>query len=111
MLTEVATEGRQARTEPLGPQVPNRPHFYDGQYVLRIGFDATLRHDEPEKLLERNPKDTFLVVELDLLSSEVPEGFFEVDKKLHSLWGLDNNVINIHLEVLIKLLFTLLMHC
>jgi hypothetical protein len=73
----------------------NQTHSSDGRNLLWIGFDATLRDDEPEQHTSRDPKNALFGVEFYAILLELLEGFFKVSHELVNLFGLDYDVIHV----------------
>jgi hypothetical protein len=73
--------------------VLNWAHPCDGLDLLRVGFDATLRDNEPKQHTPRDPENAFLGVEFDVIRSELRISFFEVSHKLVGLFRLDYDVV------------------
>ena len=52
----------------------NQAHPHDGQDIFRVGFDAMLEDDKTQQHAPRDPKNTFLRVELDAVCLEFHKG-------------------------------------
>jgi hypothetical protein len=92
-------ESHEASHDPLHPlYIMNRTHSSDGRNLLWIGFDATLRDDEPEQHTSQDPKNALFGVEFYAILLELLEGFFEVSHDLVNLFGLDYDVIHVGLD-------------
>jgi hypothetical protein len=51
-------------------QVLDGPHAGDGCDLLRVGFNAPLRDDEPQEHASGHPEDTLFGIELDAFRLE-----------------------------------------
>ena len=58
--------------------VLNQAHPCDGQYLLRVGLDATLGDDEARQHTPWDPENAFLGVELNVVCSEFCKGLLKV---------------------------------
>ena len=78
--------------------VLNWAHPCDGRDLLRVGFDTMIGADETKQHTLRDPKNTLLEVELNVVCSEFCEGLLKVSYDLVSPFGLDHDVIHIGLK-------------
>ena len=74
-VRDKAVECGEAPCNSLYPlYVLNWAHPRDGRDLLQIGFDATLGDNKTQQHTPRDPKNTFLEVEFDVVCSEFCEG-------------------------------------
>ena len=98
-MRDGAAERGEAPCNSLYPlYVLNRAHPCDGQNLLRVGFDATLRDDEAEQHAPRDLKNTFLRVEFDAIHSEFCKGLLKIDDKVVNPFALNYDVIDVGLN-------------
>ena len=73
-------------------------HVRDGRDLLGVGFDPSLRHNEPEGHALGDPKNAFFGVQSDPRSPEASECLIQIGHKAACLPGFDYNVIHVSLH-------------
>jgi hypothetical protein len=76
----------------------DRAHFGDCSDFFQVGFDATLKNDDPQEHASGNTKDTLLGVEFDVFHLQAFERDIEVVNQIVDLLGFDYDVVNIGLD-------------
>jgi hypothetical protein len=110
-LGHETAEGCEAPHESLNVfNIPDLTHFGDGQNLVRVGFDVALSDVVPQVVTPGDSEGAFLRVQLNVESSEVAEGFFQVGDEAIALSRLCHDVVNINLEVAPYLLFEAKLH-
>ena len=109
--TDESAQGCQAPSELLHISYSLRQlHSFDCTDLLRICFNALARHQEAEQLASRNTEGTLGQVDLDSESSQVGEGFLMIIEQGSAFFGLDHNIINIHLHIFANLIVQTFLH-
>ena len=78
--------------------VLNRAHPHDGQDLLWVGRDATLKDDETKQHAPRDPENTLLGIEFDAICLEFRKGLLKIGDKVANPFGLNYDVIDVGLN-------------
>src|SRR3954467_15450830 len=78
-------------------------NLLDGLDLVGVGFDPTLRHEEPEKLAGGNSEHALLGVELEADLAQVRKGLFQVLNQGCLVSALDHNVVHVGLHISVDL--------
>src|SRR3954470_1758767 len=102
--TEESAEGSQATGELLHLlQIFGLLHSLDCGYLLGIAFDSSLGNEKSQDLAGWYTKNTFLWVELDLVSAQICECPSEVVQECGSLDRLYHQIIHIDVQIYAEL--------
>ena len=97
-LDETAEHG-EAPCNSLYPlYVLNWAHPHDGQDLLWVGFDATLRDNKTKQHTPWDPKNALFGIEFDAICSEFHECLLKIGYEVVSPFGLDHDVIDVGLD-------------